>query len=218
VVIDILERPAYLLHYFAERQRVQTEGRVMADEIDLLGVYLKTGLNMGDLKEQNLEVVLTGASASVDKYYNAGDAGISLPKPRPTLSPYYARLIEAMEEKAFAGWSLATTDLLRSAVFEEQLLIDKALAKLKANVERDRDNPLRECSVVVRSHPLKDTALIFVAYPPGLMARRRDIAGEMATQVLDKELDINRCVVITRDISRWDQPYASVFFMLRPKT
>jgi hypothetical protein len=191
-VVDILERPSYLLHYFAERQRVQTEGRVMADEIDLLGVYLKTGLNMGDLEEQQLEVTLTGASAPVDKYYNAGDAAVALPKPRPTLSPYYARLVAAMEERAFPGWSLATSDLLRSAVFEEQLKIEKALAKLKANVERDRTNPLHECSLVVRSHPLKDTALIFVAYPPELAAQRRDIVGEMAGQVLNKTLDVNR--------------------------
>jgi hypothetical protein len=216
-VVDILEGQAFLLHYFAERQRIQTEGRVMADEIDLLGVYLRTGLNMGNLKEQQLEVALTGASAAIDQYYNAGDAGVDIVKPRLALSHYYAKLVTAMEEKAFPGWSLATMDLLRSAVFEEQVKLEKALAKLRATVEHNKDNPLRECCLVVRSHPLKDTAMVFLAYPPELAAKRRDIAGEVAAQVLDEIPEMNRCVVISRDTSRWNEPYASVFFMVRPE-
>jgi len=215
-VADILESQSFLLHYFSERQRVQTEGRVMADEIDLLGVYLKNGLNMGNLEEQKLEVMLTGASAAVDHYYNSGDAGISVTKPRPELSRYYANLVDAMEEKAFPGWSIATIDLLRSAVFEEQIKIEKALAKLKVTVERNIDDPLRECCLVVRSHPLKDTAVIFLVYPPKLAPKRKEVTQEMATQILDEHPEFNRCVVITRDTSRWSEPYASVYFTIRP--
>lgn len=216
-VVDISGSQAFLLHYFAERQRVQTEGRVMADEIDLLGVYLRTGLNMGDLNAQNLDLTLTGASAPIDDYYNRADAGIASAKPRPLLSSYYTKLVAAMEEKAFVGWSLATTDVLRSAVYAEQLNIEKALVRLKATVERNRDNPLKECCLVVQSHPLGDNALLFLGYPPELAPKRRDLAGEMAAQVLDERADLNRVVVISRDTSRWDEPYASVFFMNRPK-
>ena len=86
-VIDILERPAFLLHDFAERQRVQKEGHVFADEIDFLGTYLENGLNLGDLEKEKLNVALTGASAPIDHYYNSADAGVNVPKPRPRLSP-----------------------------------------------------------------------------------------------------------------------------------
>ena len=214
--VDILERQAFLLHYFAERQRIQTEGRVMADEIDLLSVYLKTGLNMGDLNAQKLELTLTGASAPVDDYYNKTDAGIDAAKPKPLLSPYYAKLIAAMEEKAFGGWSLATADVLRSGTYTEQLNIEKALAKLKAKVDRNRDEPLKECCLVVQSHPLKDTAVVFLAYPPSLAAKRREITNDMGSQILEARADLNRIVIVSRDTSRWLEPYASVFFLVRP--
>jgi hypothetical protein len=208
-VIDILSGPAFLLHYLAERQRVQTEGRVFADEIDLLGVYLDIGLNMGDLKAQNLNVALIGSSEPIDNYYNATDAGVVVPKPKPKLSPYYAKLVSAIEQKAPPGWTMVTTDLLRSAVFDEQFKIEKALGQLKAKVEANWMNPKHECCLVIRSHVLKDTAVVFFAYPPQLAHKRTDLAEEMSAQILDQG-EVRRCVMILRDTSNWNEPYRTV--------
>ena len=93
-----------------------------------------------------------------------------------------------------------------------------SLAKLKFTVEQNKDDPLRERCLVVRSHPLKDTVMVFLAYPPELAPKRKDVIGEMAAQILDELPETNRCVVIPRETSRWNEPYASVFFMVRPKT
>lgn len=211
-VIDILGGPAFLLHYFSERQRVQSEGHVFADEIDFLGVYLDTGLNMGDLREQNLRIALTGASEPIDNYYNGLDANIEMLKPRPKLSPYFANLVTAMEERAFPAWSLVTMDLLRSATFKEQLKIEKALIQLKSKVEKNWEDPKHECCLVIGSHPLKDTSLLVFVYPPQLAEQRKDRAAAMAAQVLDKGTS-KRCVMILRDTSHWMDPYNSVFIL-----
>jgi hypothetical protein len=208
-VIDILAGPAFLLHYLAERQRVQTEGRVFADEIDLLGVYLDIGLNMGDLKAQNLDLALLGSSEPIDNYCNATDAGVTVPKPRPKLSPYYAKLVSAIEQKAPPGWTMVATDVLRSAVFDEQFRIEEALGQLKAKVEANWMDSKHECCLVIRSHVLRDTAVVFFAYPPQLAHKRNELAKEMSAKILD-DGEVKRCVMILRDTSNWDEPYRAV--------
>lgn len=214
-VIDILEGQAFLLHYLAERQRVQTEGRVFADEIDFLGVYLDIGLNMGDLKAQQLNVALTGSSEPIDNYYNAADAGVVVSKPRPKLSSYYGKLVAAIEQKAFPGWTTVATDVLRSAVFDEQLRIEKALHQLKSKVERNWVDPKHECCLDIRSHALKDTAVVFFAYPPQLAEKLRNLAEELSAQILDAG-EVRRCVMILRDTSNWNEPYQTVLVTENP--
>ena len=105
-VIDILERPVFLLHYFGERQRVQREGHVLADEIDFLGTYLENGLNLGDLEKQGLNVSLSGMSALIDAFYNSLDAGVDVAKPKPRLSHYFARpCLQSCGPQTFADGS-----------------------------------------------------------------------------------------------------------------
>jgi hypothetical protein len=195
---------------------VQKEGRVFADEIDFLGTYLENGLNMGNLQEQNMNVSLTGMSAPIDNFYSSADAGVESLKPEPKLSPYFSKLILAMEERAFPNWSTVAVDVLRSAVFEEQIKLDKALAELRSKVERNRADPKKECCLVVRSHALKDAALLFLAFPPKLFPQRHDMAREVAAQVFE-DARVKRCVVVLRDTSRWDDPYSSVFVLRRPR-
>jgi hypothetical protein len=49
-VIDILERPAFFVHYFTERTCIQKVMDIFADEMDFLGFYLETGFNIWSLE------------------------------------------------------------------------------------------------------------------------------------------------------------------------
>lgn len=118
--------------------------------MDFLGFYLDTGFNVGDLEKEKVSLALTGMSAPIDLYYNSRDAGVTLRKPVPKLSPYFSTLIGAIESRAFAGWSTVTTDLLRCASWEEQGKVEKLLAQLKKKVERNWRDPEHECSLVWR--------------------------------------------------------------------
>lgn len=105
------------------------------------------------MNAQNLQVALTGSSQPIDNYYNAMDAGVAVPKPRPKLSPYYAKLVSAIEQRAPPGWTMVATDVLRSAVFDKQFRIEKALGQLKAKVEANWMDPQHEsCLVIPMSH------------------------------------------------------------------
>jgi hypothetical protein len=215
-VIEILERPSFLLHYFSERQRVQKDGHIFADEMDFLGCYLETGLNLGDLGEQKLLLTLTGMSKPIDRYYNSHDAGVLVSKPKPKLAPYMGSLVSAIEAKAFPRWTTITSDLLRCATYDEQRRLEKLMAELKAKVERNWRDPRHQCSLVVHSHPLRGTVVVFFLYPPQLVERRKEIAEELASQIFDSR-DCDRCVMICRNTSRWNEPYASVLIFSRAK-
>ncbi len=210
--IDILGRPSFFLHYFAERGRFQRAVRIFADEMDFLGCYLDTGFNLGSLENEQIALVLTGMSAPIDRYCNSRDAGVTIKKPQPKLSPYFSSLVGAIETFAFPRWSTVTTDLLRCASYEEQMKIDKLLVKLKAKVDRNWRDPEQECSLIVTPPEPRDTAVVFYAYPPQLAPRRKEIAEELASTALETS-GRNRCVMICRNTARWDKPYASIIII-----
>jgi hypothetical protein len=211
-VIDILGRPSFFLHYFAERERFQKALPILADEIDFLGLYLETGFNVSSLETEKVRLVLTGMSAPMDRYYNSRDAGVTLAKPKPKLSPYFLAIIDAIEKRAPARWSIVTTDLLRCASYKEQKKIDGLLAKLKAGVERNWRDPQHKCSLIVRPPQIRDTAVVFYAYPPQLASRRKEIAEGLACEALEMT-GRERCVTICRNTARWDDPYASIIIV-----
>ena len=210
--IDILGRPSFFLHYFAERERIQKALRIFASEMDFLGFYLETGFNVGSLEMEKVSLVLTGMSAPIDRYYNSRDAGVTLTKPKPKLSPYFSALIGAIERRAFPRWSIVMTDLLRCASYEEQKKIDNLLAKLKVGVERNWRDPEHECSLVVSPPEIRDTAVVFYAYPPQLASRSKEIAEELASKALEIS-HRQRCVMICRNTARWDAPYTSIIIV-----
>jgi hypothetical protein len=211
-VIDILGRPSFFLHYLAERGRIQKALRILADEMDFLGLYLQAGFNVSSLENEKILLALTGMSAPIDRYYDSRDAGVTLTKPKPKLSPYFSDLIGAIEKRARPRWSIVTTDLLRCASYKEQKKIDKVLMKLKAGVERNWRDPEHECSLVVSPPEIRDTAVVFYAYPPQLASRRKEIVEELASKAL-KMSGRERCVMICRNTARWDEPYMSIIIV-----
>jgi len=210
VVSHILDSQAFFLHYFLERERFQRVFDVLADELDFLGFYLDTGFNVGDFEQQEVRLQLTGMSDTVDRYFTCRDEGLILPKPKPKLSPYFAALITAVEKRAFPGWSLIVVDVLRAASAAEQRNIERALLDLKKNVERKWRDEEHNCSLIVVPPECRDTALVFYLFPPELAPRRHEIGQLIASQALTLS-NRERCVMISRSTSHWNEPYASIF-------
>ena len=183
-VIDILERPSFFVHYFVERARIQKTLEILADEMDFLGFYLETGFNIWNLEAEKPVLALTGMSRSMDRYYGSRDAGVTLRKPSPKLRPYFSSLIRRMEERAFPGWLGVTTDLLRSASYDEQKRLDQMLAKLKANVERNWRDPGHDCSLVITPPAIRETVVVFYLFPEKLADGRKEIAEQLASEAL----------------------------------
>lgn len=209
-IVDILERPFFLIHYFMERERIQKTTHIVADEMDFLGFYLETGFNVGDLAAEQISLALTGMSRPIDHYYDSRDAGVVLNKPKPKLLPYLLSVLRRIETRAFPGWLRVSIDLLRSGSPDEQKTLGRLLETLRRNVERNWRNPKHECSVVIIPPQMRETVIVFFAYPQKLAERRKDSAQELMATALD-ESGRSRCIVIGRNIDLWDEPYSFVF-------
>lgn len=210
-VIDILERPVFIVHYLMERERSQKTMDMFADEMDFLGFYLDTGFNIAGLEKQKISLALTGMSRVIDRYYESSDAGVIIAKPVPKMRPYLANVIRTMEARAFPGWLRAAIDLLRSVSPNEQKRLDRMMDKLRRKVEKNWRDPKHECSIVIIPPDTRETSVIFFAYPEQLADRRKESAEELVARALD-ESHCKRCIVIGRNISRWnEEAYSFVF-------
>jgi hypothetical protein len=208
-VIDILERPAFFVHYFTERTRIQKAMNIFADEMDFLGFYLETGFNIWSLEAEKPALALTGMSRAMDRYYNSRDAGVAIKKPAPKLRPYFGNLIRTMEARAFPSWLGVAVDLLRSASYDEQKHFDQMLGKLKANVERNWRDPAHECSLVITPPAIRETVVVFYLFPRNLAHRRKEFAEDLVSKALNMS-GRARCVLIGKNTDRWNDPYSFV--------
>jgi len=208
-VIDILERPAFIIHYFAERSRIQKGMDIFGDELDFLGLYLATSFNIWSIEVEKSKLIATGMSQAIDRYYNNRDAGIASEKPRLKLRPYFASLIHTMEKRAFPGWLGVSIDLLQIVSYEEQKELVRVLSELKTKVQANWRDPGHECSIVVTPPDIREVIFVFYLFPETLANRRKEIAEQLISKALAESGRI-RCVLISRCIDRWDDPYSFI--------
>ena len=115
-----------------KREAVEASVGYLADELDLLGLYLTTLLNIGDV-EPDVELTLPDMSAPLDTYYNSLDAGVTLDKPRPATSPLFASIFSQLELRGAARWTEIGVALNMFSP-DDQSRITKMLAKLEKRV------------------------------------------------------------------------------------
>jgi hypothetical protein len=209
-ITEILEKPSFFVHYLTERQRFQKAVNVMADELDWLGFYLETGFNIWGIEDKKRTLELTGMSRVVDRYYASLGAGLKVQKPLPKIHPLFWSLINGIEGRAFLGWLDVSLDLLRCADYTEQGKIDKMLTQLKSKVRKNWCNPQHECSAMVTPPPIRDTAIVFHAYPEKLADRRKEVAYQLGSKAFELS-GRARCIVIGMCIDQWNKPHSFIY-------
>ena len=215
-VIDILDDPARLVHYFAERQRIQAAVELLADEMDYLGLYLRSGFNIAGLEGAGKRLVVTGMSKDIDHYYTCRDAGLNVRKPRILEQPYFAKLFATLGQQRPGRWLSVACDVMRGFDLAEQKQTEAWMNRLKRTVERSWRDPDHECSLLVTTPPMRDAVVLVHIYPPQLAQERRDRLAYLVSKAFD-ETGRRRCVVISRDTSRWNQAYSFAGVAIRPQ-
>jgi len=111
-VFDILGTKAEKIHYLQRRQTIQRTLNYVGDEMDLLGIYLANGFDLGDVEGSDASIVITGMSASVDEFFDAKANGITRVRPERKLTRWWRDICLKFEERDFEGWTEAATMLL----------------------------------------------------------------------------------------------------------
>jgi hypothetical protein len=204
-VIDILEEPAYILHYLAMRGPVQRSTGLMGHELDYLGFYLQTAFGMADVARKDTVFAITGMSAPIDHYYTSRDAGVSLAKPGLQLPELLRDVVLQAQGRARQGWTTVCMGLLDIAYNATENLKSQLL-DIAEGVAKNADDPEQPHGLAILSAPYSDNVVGFYVYPQAHDRTHREEATRFAQEALAAS-GKTRCVVVGRMLEMWDAPY-----------
>lgn len=143
-VFSILEGPCERLHYLISRAKFEKDEVYVADEMDLLGVYLNTGLNLSHAREAVWPDLETGKlvvpcfsreSKNLNPYLQSELTGQKIDKPRRQLTDWWRSLVKFVEDKRAPKWVEAGCFLL-GVTLEEQIALEQLFAPVLRTVKR----------------------------------------------------------------------------------
>ena len=206
-VFDVLEHPVQILHYLMKREAIETSVGYLGDELDLLGLYLTTLLDIGDV-EPDIKLPLTGMSVPLHNYYISLDAGVTLPKPRPAISPLFASIFSQLEQRNPTRWTEIGVALNMFSP-DDQNRITKMLAKLEKRVHRNWRTPGHKNMLIRIPSKASSYALAYVMVKGGNVGERRHFMEHAAATALESE-HVQTVIVVVKNIDGDDAAYDTI--------
>lgn len=206
-VFDILEHPIQILHYMMKREEIESSVGYLANELELLGLYLTTLLDIGEVKPSDHIRVLDTAGP-LDVYYNSLDAGVTLDKPRPAISPLFASIFSQLEERGIDRWTEIGVALNMFSP-DDQRKVTKMLVKLEKNVQKNWSRQGHKNMVICIPSRQSSYALGYVMFKNENANERRKFMEHAAATALKSD-HVQTVVVIGRNIDRDDAVYHTI--------
>lgn len=206
-VFDILEHPVQILHYLMKRETTEASVRYLADELDLLGFYLRTLLEFGEVAP-DVEFTLTGMSAPLDTYYNSLDAGVTLDKPQPEISPLFADIFSQLERRKAARWTEIGVALNMFSP-DDQIKLTKMLVKLRRRVHKNWRTHGHDNMVICIPSKATTYALSYVMFKNENVTARHVFMEYAAATALESD-HVETVIVIGKNIDRDDVAYDTI--------
>lgn len=203
---DILDRPLLFLHYLIGRERIQRVAPVFGDELDYLGTYLNSGLDLVEVAAGTHKGMFSRMSMAIDAYHLALGMGRDVSKPRPRVPPYVAAVLDKLEVGQRAGWTMTGLTLLDAVPPGTGDGIENALEQLAAEVEDGGKGPDRPGVLLACADSRRAVAAfhVFAARDRGEVPERLRFLGQYAMETSETD----RCVMFGRMLERWDQPFS----------
>ena len=207
-VFDILSSTPQKLHYLVRRAELEEHLDYVGDEMDLLGLYLASGFNIGEAEFRGEPMVLTGMSEPVDDYYVARDQGVVREKPKLKSTQWWSDIAGFIEKRRPPRWSEAAVMLLNVAPADQEDLESKfkrVVWKVREGVHKGR--PVDFVVLV----PPKQRSDAF-----GLLAFRerdkneRHTKIEAAAQYAFSHAHVTRCLVVAVNVDEEHYPYSTL--------
>ena len=130
VVFELLESEAEHIHYLARRREFEAHMDYEGDELDLLGIYLDTGFNIGITEYARDSVFNIGLkSKELDPYVIGTAEGVTVERPRLKMTPWWRDLLEQVQARKPDGW-METCFVLLNSSEEDQEKFEKAFKQL----------------------------------------------------------------------------------------
>jgi hypothetical protein len=210
VLFNFLPTAAEKLHYLWRRQRLESSVGLLADELDLLGFYLQTGFNVGDLEARPTRLVLTGMSASIDSYYERLRIGFRPRKPRLLRSIWWDAVLSRLGTHRPPRWLELSVKLLHVSPGDQR----RTLRRFRRLAARVASNPAfsmikSNAEIFLSGPPQRRDAFVFLAYREKELPSRNIWMNNAGAQALT-QFGVQSAVVIAICVDRDDLPYGAL--------
>jgi len=216
VMLDLLETPYLRLHYLRRRAELLMALHTIGDELDMLGMYLDTAMNLGSMQDKDKTIIISGYSAKIDRYYSLRDESFPSKKPKPNTSQWFKSLCKQLEERARPGWSEIACALLSIAPID-QTKVEHYVRSVAQRVKAGKPLKFDQDTMVLIPPEWSDQALAFQVkskYGPGPYSSD---SQNIAQQALESE-HVKRCFVLVVDASDTHLSYLSASMFVKEGT
>ncbi len=212
-VFDVLRSLPERVHYWVRRGEWEQNADYLADEIDLLGVYLKTGLDVGDLEFGKAHLMLIGESKKIDEFYEARRNGITIEKPKYQAIDWWREMLNRLETKQPSRW-LEGAVVLLCAGWHQQIELERRTKSIVADVKRRRERARSQNALIFVPSKERREGICILVLTRDQMPDRHQKMENVAGQVFESNANVDHCVVIVLDVDGQMYPYSTfgVFF------
>lgn len=204
-LFDILEHPVQIIHYLERRTEMEGVLKYLGDELDLIGWYIDTLFNFGNLQDENAEIIISEMSSPLDNYYESKDHGVILPKPKPKMSNFFAGILEQLEQRHTHRWTEIGAILHRFSPDDQDKLI--RMIKVLERIVQSSWMIEGHNNVIIYNPPRSsEYALCYVLYKNGNSEKRHEFIDYATQHGLEPD-HVKYCIVISKNMDRNDLVY-----------
>ena len=201
-LFDFLDHPVQILHYLSERQHIEKTIGYMGCELDLMGLYVGTLFNLGDLKER---LIITEMSSPLDIYYNSKSEGIEIPKPAPKISPFFTEIMEQLEKRNTPRWTELGVILNKISPDDQRQFI-KTMQIVKINVKNNWMTDGHKNMIISIPSGISEYAICYILYCNKNADRREEFINGATNSALEHE-QVKKCLIIAKNLDKDDSIY-----------
>jgi len=209
-LFDFLDHPVQIIHYLERRQELEKVLGYMGDELDLMGLYIGTLFNIGDI-DPEANFVISEMSSPLDAFYNSRDAGVDIPKPKPKISPLFSGIFEQLEKRHTPRWTEIGVILNRFSP-EDQRQLTKMVKIIQKIVRKNWMVEGHKNIAIVTPPRASEYALCYVVYNDHNASKRNEFIQKAAIVGLEAE-HVKQCLVIAKNVDRDDLNYHFIGLM-----
>ena len=205
-LFDFLEHPVQIIHYLLRRTELEGKYKFMGDELDYMGLYITTLLNVGNMvSDDKAEIIISGMSEPLDKYYMSKDQGILIDKPQPKISPLFKKIFSKLEDRSTPRWTEIGCILNRFPP-DDQSKLTRYIKDLSKVVNRTWQVEGHKNIAVYRPPESSEYALAVVLFKEENRDRRYEFIDHASALGLEPE-HVRYCLIIAINIDKDDLPY-----------
>lgn len=205
-LFDFLEHPVQIIHYLLRRAELEGKYKFIGDELDYMGLYITTLLNVGNMVgDDGAEVIISGMSEPLDKYYTSKDQKILTDKPQPHISTLFKKIFNKLEERSIPRWTEIGCILNRFSPDDQKKLVRfiKALTKVVNRTWQTEGHK----NIIIHVPPeSSEYALAVVLFKQENRDRRYEFIDHASALGLEPE-HVKYFLVIAINIDDDDLPY-----------